>query len=60
MKIMFLMTAALLVGLLLSILVVLDALRPRQANNRFAAPRRRQATRLADTLSLDSMTLNAR
>lgn len=57
---MFLMTAALLVGLLLSILVVLDALRPRQAKNRFAAPRRRQATRLADTLSLDSMTLNAR
>lgn len=57
---MFLMTAALLVGLLLSVLVVLDALRPRQATNRFAAPRRRQATRLTDTMSLDSLTLNAR
>lgn len=56
---MMLMTIALLVGSLLSVLVVLDALRPRQAKHTFAAPRRQQPTRVADTMTLESMTLNA-
>lgn len=56
---MLLMTTALLIGSILSVLVVLDALRPRQAKHTFAAPRRRQANRVADTMTLESLSIRA-
>lgn len=56
---MLLMTAAMIVGTLLSVLVVLDALRPKQTKHVFAAPRRRQAARVADTMTLEPKTLDS-
>jgi|GEM_PF-2065724 len=57
---MILMTITLTVGAVLSAFVVLEALRPVQADHPFAAPRRRQPNRVLDTIRLEnSMSIRA-
>lgn len=54
---MILMTATLIIGAFLSVMVVLDALRPAQESHPFAAPRRQPSTRILDTVRLESLRL---
>lgn len=50
---MILMIITLVVGLILSAWVVLDALRPKTSESSFSAPRRKEPNRVWDTVRTD-------